>query len=848
MDRLAFYFRTAGSVCLLVAATISAWRFGGSKSSDQVWIMGCLLAGSILFFMAELGTSGNRTTIPKIFCVILLAFAFGVVQLLPLPCSIHQAVDPQGLQWWTTLSMDDSPAAESQKFPISLYPGSTRHDLAVFGFGAVSLTLASLLYFRTKYILWFLVIVLLNGALTAFFGIAQMLSFNGKLYWIVPLTQGGTPFAAFVNQNHAAGYLNLCLAAGLGLYVYLDARSDPGTTDETAEFGWDDSADQRKWQSFAVLIACVLIAAAIVCTASRGGTVSAFAALVAIIGFSRKLRNNKSFRQLGYIVALAGLALATWLGRAVFLHQRFQHILSEDGVPDNGRLSHWADALRAASDFLLTGTGIGTYRFAYRPYETSFVSGWYYHAENQYVEALLEGGLPGLILLLIMLFAAFQMVQRRLRASGNISFAFGIAGLFAITSQAVHACFDFGLYMPSNAILFGLLVGCLGIPKNTVATNASSKLPWFIVLLLLVSWTGWGTLELSKQARLERRQRDFAAAVAELPDSVTVWPASLDDTSGLPDSAEAHLQNATIEFMNYQLATFDELTVSSSSTDSKMLWRLSAPRILHQRAHKMIANGNVDQVLTLRSSSQIQNHLKKAYNELKLARQGCPLLPRAHIGLAKLGVLFDEDQYEIGRLSAVAKLSPFVPDVLFQVGLLDLQANRADPGFERWNRCLLLSPRYIDQIMQIASSVIGTPELIDRVLPRSPKRLVQIADRYFAADESASNRLRLAEIAEQALLDDATPKGAETLALMGHICRLKGDWDRAIENLASAVALVPSDVESRFALATLLLQADRLREAQHHATICQRLDPAPRKHASLLRKVRERLTKEMSRP
>ena len=81
------------------------------------------------------------------------------------------------------------------------------------------------------------------------------------------------------------------------------------------------------------------------------------------------------------------------------------------------RIPHWQVALRAVSDFSATGSGLGTYRFVYAPYEEEQCKSWFYHAENQYLEALIVGGIPGLGLMLIMIslvgFAAWRLLRSR---------------------------------------------------------------------------------------------------------------------------------------------------------------------------------------------------------------------------------------------------------------------------------------------------------------------------------------------------------------------------------------------------------------------------------------------------
>ena len=51
------------------------------------------------------------------------------------------------------------------------------------------------------------------------------------------------------------------------------------------------------------------------------------------------------------------------------------------------------------------------------------------------------------------------MVWRLLRSQDE--FPIALVGLFALSTQAIHACFDFGLYLPANMVLFALLCGAI---------------------------------------------------------------------------------------------------------------------------------------------------------------------------------------------------------------------------------------------------------------------------------------------------------------------------------------------------------------------------------------------------
>ena len=63
--------------------------------------------------------------------------------------------------------------------------------------------------------LWLYSCVAINGAIFAFFGLVQRLTWNGRMYWIGPEPGSESVFAAFVSRNSGGAYLNMCLAAAL---------------------------------------------------------------------------------------------------------------------------------------------------------------------------------------------------------------------------------------------------------------------------------------------------------------------------------------------------------------------------------------------------------------------------------------------------------------------------------------------------------------------------------------------------------------------------------------------------------------------------------------------------------
>ncbi len=110
----------------------------------------------------------------------------------------------------------------------------------------------------------------------------------------------------------------------------------------------------------------------------------------------------------GCMLAVSVAAVA-WTGMGSAVEKRLAALGSEQKFAD-ARLTNWCDALRATQAFPVLGTGFGTFRFAYRPFQRRHHDVWFQHAENQYLRAQVEGGVLGLILLVAAIAIVFHNV------------------------------------------------------------------------------------------------------------------------------------------------------------------------------------------------------------------------------------------------------------------------------------------------------------------------------------------------------------------------------------------------------------------------------------------------------
>ena len=158
-------------------------------------------------------------------------------------------------------------------------------------------------------------------------------------------------------------------------------------------------------------------------------------------------------------ILIGGVALMSWAGQTEFVRSRFA-LMFEESQFEQGRLPNWMDALRAVPQFPVAGSGLGTYPFVYERYQERFLpDAIHRHAENQFIQAVVEGGLIALGLLIAVILLTAAAIVRLYRKGGAVNTALAIAGTFGLASQLVGGLFDFGLYIPSNTLLMAALSG-----------------------------------------------------------------------------------------------------------------------------------------------------------------------------------------------------------------------------------------------------------------------------------------------------------------------------------------------------------------------------------------------------
>ncbi len=136
------------------------------------------------------------------------------------------------------------------------------------------------------------------------------------------------------------------------------------------------------------------------------------------------------------------------------------------------RLTVWLATFNAFKDFYFTGSGLGTFINIFPFYAPQNINVIFDHAHNDYLEFILEAGIIGTALLLLLLFF-FVRCMIRGRWDGDIGII-RISFVSSITTMVIHSIFDFNLHIPSNALMLSAVFG-MAVASSRLAVRPGRK-------------------------------------------------------------------------------------------------------------------------------------------------------------------------------------------------------------------------------------------------------------------------------------------------------------------------------------------------------------------------------------
>jgi O-antigen ligase/tetratricopeptide (TPR) repeat protein len=760
---------------LFSLVALAPWAFG---AVEPVFESGLLLGLAALLLLTaaraliEHGVVAAACPVALVLAGLFLATA---AQVAPLPGPVVAALSPNTARLTGELlpaTPELLPGEPDHPSPgwhtLSLDPSATRQltvqmlGLALVYWVARTQVAAPASFRRLGWVL------LVNGTLLAAVGIAQRVSSPPtQIYWTFPV-DGASVFGPFVDRDHFPFYACFCLGLGAGLLASPRWFSAIPTKDQGPRtrdvFGEMLQSPRTLWVSagLAVMLAGLLL------SQSRGG-VLAFAVAAAVIALVGRARAGRSpLLPAVLVVGLLTAALVAWLGWGA-VERRLKTLIEPDLLHE-GRLTIWADALPLVPAFLLTGTGGGTFRWVEplhrtgpTPYRIDFE-----HAHNEYLEALVEGGVVRLALTLVLIVVLARGAARAWRRSrGRSDGGLVLGAAFGLLAVALHGMVDFGLHIPAVALLAAVVAAQLMAAAEGPVEPARPPWPWPVVVLT-------------------------AAALGLIAAGLAVegWTAERVDRLRRAGGTE-HLRAAT------------ELRPS----DGRLLLALAQAELADDP------------------------HSVAGLAHLRDARDRSPLLPAAHAHLAARRDGFARADAASAYLERACRLQPDEAEFQFACGSQYLREGQQGPAWDHWRRGLALSDRHLKEILDAALPLLGPAGVAERVVPDRPDLLVAAAEQLDAPDQRRPFLTRAVDLLREPATGTDWHVRARAEDLLGRpdaaadyraalarepgrtawrfelvaLLRRQRKWDDAEAELKAILARHPGDEQAR----DLLLTIDR---------------------------------------
>ena len=385
---------------------------------------------------------------------------------------------PVTADWWSNApgrevylrALDAANGTLPSRLPLSLHPQATLAALLSAVPAAVALWAALIL--PRPLIERCLAVLLVVGACQMLLAVLQFWMGPGSpLYFGVESATGFV--GSFANRNHLADFLVMLMP--LWFYRVAEATGGRAARAEMHRRSGQFGGAGALWLFFGFALLVITLA-----TLSRGGLLSAGLVLMAsTVLLIAKLKSQLSRKQKIWL-AIAAVVFAA-LALAGVGAQRVGERLDSATVQIDAqtRNDFTAATLEGARAFWPWGSGAGTYESVFPRFQAANSLNYVEYAHNDYAQLLMELGLAGLLLVLVVLALVVmqgvrlsRVYQLERRLTGELALR-AFCGLGAL-AMLVHSTVEFNMHIPSLALTAAFLMGVYLRPLQTPRLKESS--------------------------------------------------------------------------------------------------------------------------------------------------------------------------------------------------------------------------------------------------------------------------------------------------------------------------------------------------------------------------------------
>lgn len=801
-----------GIVLLMVA--LAPWACGAVYTIFQyalycgvfalaaMWTARALLLGRFVWFACPVALA------------LAALFLIGVAQIVPLPWARSYVVPTLGgeqssislLPAQHELVAKGDPPIDFPLRTASYYPTATQNLLfpllaVLLLYAAVRNNVATVDAMRR-----FAVVCVANGVCLSVFAFYQFFGAPARsLYGQETL---GEVFGPFINRNHFAFFINMCIGLGIGLLLVggrTEADKRARRTHKANALVEQNAEDEATISILSILhspgqlwlsVSIAVMFAGLIGSMSRGGVAAAAVAGISVMclrGFSHR---RVTRLELLIVPIILVVGLLAFLGIAP-LESRLAGLWRGSFIND-GRVQIWKNILPLGVRNPILGTGYGTLPYVEPLFRTQDYAGYgpdviVDHAHNDYLEAFVEGGflrLAATVALVYFLIRLGRQAMKRheVRSPGRMA----VGALFGVIAVAAHSFVEFGLFTPAVTCLAVVLAAFLAsmarsdpadLPtprsENTLVAPGvgGAALAGFVLCALALILVRHGAL-LATEDRL--RVNAFQALNKYTPPN--------------PEQAASYLNDAVRrDPLDADLrAELGQILLDSGTAALQSKPGAAPADDARKRAGQAL--------------------LAEGMRQMIAARDLCPLLarPQARIGaFAKgsnnpTGFALAESEPPEKYWERAQRLAPYDPDLLFYIGEHEFAAGRFERAWVAWREALRRRHVHVREIVTSALGKLSADEAMKQVLPPDAGLLVKAAQLLGDDPARADARKQFLRKAREMLIATTTGRDADSAHLLAVAHRLLGETPQALSAYHEALALAPHKAEWRYEYAETL--------------------------------------------
>lgn len=881
--------------CLILVA-LAPWHYGSVGWGTQYKIMvasGVLLVLIAIYLLCCLWRKREIPKVPAISWLFLGLATYSLVQGLEVFPRDYEGSVPSSIaiQKWAlgegvepfnqrllllrssgSPSTDlpcDAPRSEFERLALSIEPLHTRGAaIALLLCAAFAFVGSAFFTSRREHFALLAAIAIVGGAV-ACFGFLGAYSYRSENFLGL---RTGSSFACFKSKNSAGCFLNTCLAASAGLVVWTQIhfqRKDSDIRYKVADGSIlmkvrgaiEDFLSDLTTPQIAAVICAVVIGISVIVSQCRGAVLAAIAATIATAMIAGKKSSRSGSLIAPTLIILAALAASIAFQLDEDSYDRLETLAEFDLEADSasGRLYIWSVALNAIGHFGLLGSGLGTFHYAYLPFQKPTSAGWFYHAESLYLQAGVELGLIGLAVILFSVVRIGSKFQGHVpRDAWKTITPIRVAGTFLFFSQVTHSFVDFGLILPASFLPACLLLGAslasidsakflslqkkdkrtLQDPTDVIKQSNSRTIvvTLFLVALGLAGIASKSSLE--NLAETETFGQKFselcnvpvsAKKAGALNNLLNEWPLSADALKRSPDALR-FLTQAAIQDLRLGILA------SSPSKNWETDWILTDPILLQLRLDREDSPEEQAKILQVAGGNKAIETMKNASEWFALAHTKSPLDWRLCWGRARTTVTCSRENMlplvtpsvQLGQHSTNQLIEC---SLLFRNQLSETQINKI------WQQAMKTNPSTAISTARIMVEELGLENLDLDAFPQRSDILRSLATQVFSAAKYPEIHRQLWTRARNLLEKSAMPRSTREIWL-ADAAKALGEEEVEIQHLRVAVSYEPNNFKLAHRFALRLLEIGELDEVKNITNRLKRMDPDAREVKDLESKLK----------